>query len=228
MEDLENIYYRVSLEDDGTGLIRTSLVNEPAIEEDFQLFDKVKIEKIITKDIKFEIFEGKEDERIITGPVMIPDKKILRKFSDGSGYYNCIFTKEDILNTVKKASKQNKFNQFNLNHSQLPEDMVSGVYLVESIILNERTRSEIYGDLPDGTWIASLWVEDKEYWDTVIKSGDFKGFSVEIKVSMETEEEIKEDMRKTIEKIINSNLTRVVKKEKIEKILNPEKTTISK
>lgn len=214
-EELETIYYRIPLDDDGTGLLRTSFVDEPAIEYDFQLFKNVQIT---------HIFSTNDDERIITGPVMIPDKKILRKFSDGSGYYNCVFTKEDILNTVKKASKQEKFNQFNLQHSQLPEDKVTGVYLIESIILNERTKSELFTDLPDGTWIASLWVEDKDYWNDVIKSGEFKGFSVEIRVNMETEEEIKADMKKHIETILNSKLTRKEKIDKINKYLPTDYT----
>lgn len=204
--ELETIYYRVSLDNDGTGLIRTSIVANPAIEEEFELFDKQIIEK----------FEITEDERIITGPIMIPDRKMIRKFQTKDAYYNCVFTKEDILNTVKKASKEGKFNELNLSHSQLSVDMVKNVYLVESIILNDRNKIEKYSHLPNGTWIASFWVEDINYWNNVIKSSDFTGFSVEISVSMEAETDILEDMQKRTEVILNNKL--LSKEEKINNI----------
>lgn len=210
--ELDTVYYRVPLYDDYTGLVRTSLVTQPAIENDFELFNKV--------DVKEEHFELNEEERIIYGPVMIPDKKIIRKFSDGSGYYNCVFSKEDIENTVKKASKLGRFNQFNLQHSQLPEDMVEGVYLIESIILSDRTKSERFKNLPDGSWIIGLWVESEDYWNNVIKSGDFKGFSVEIRVSMEAEDFIKQDMLNRIEQTLyDEKLNNEQKKKLIEKII---------
>lgn len=211
MKDLETIYYRVLLDDDYTGLVRTSFVTEPAIENDFELFSTTQIE---------ESFKLNEEERIIYGPVMIPDKKILRKFSDGSGYYNCVFSKEDIENTIKKASKLGRLNQFNLQHSQLPEDMVEGVYMVESIVLSDRTKSERFNHLPNGTWIVGLWVESEDYWNNVIKSGDFKGFSVEIRVAMETEEFIKQHMKEQVQEILdNDNFSKEEKIKLIEKII---------
>ena len=82
----------------------------------------------------------------------------------------------------------------------------------------------MYGDLPDGTWIASFWVEDETYFNEVIMSGEFKGFSVEINVSMQTEEEIKDDMLSRCELIYNDTTISVEeKKAKIISILNLDK-----
>lgn len=209
--ELETIHFVINIDDLETGLQRTSLVVKPAIGETFELFD----------DVSTELFEANQEERIITGPVMIPDKKILRKYKDNSGYYHCVFSKESILNTVKKASKYNKFNELNLKHSKNPEDQVNGVYLIESMILNDRNKSELFKDLPDGTWIASFWVEDEDYWNEVIKGEKFTGFSVEVNVERKTEEAIKKETQAFIESILDDeNLSREDKQLKIKSALN--------
>lgn len=217
--ELNTIYYDVTLEDDGTGLRRTSIVSAPAIEMDFKLFHNVKQ----TKTTK--LFSKSDEKRYITGPIMIPNKPMLRAFSDGSGYYNCVFTEESILNTVKKASKFGKFNELNLRHSQLQKDMVHNVYLIESLILGENTSSNIeeYKDLPNGTWIGTFWVEDENYWNDVIKSDEFNGFSVEIAVNTTEEDFLKQKMKKHTEKIISDvNMSKENKLDILSRLWFPE------
>lgn len=193
--------YVINLEDDGTGLYFNSLVPEPAIMTDFQFFNK--------ENKEFENFaEQDEEKRIVTGPVLIPDLKMLRRFKDGSGYYYCKFSKESILNMGKKMAKEEKFNKVSYNHWQKLSDNIDntkeleGVYLIEQFFINERNKSELYNDLPEGTLMATYWIENDNVWEAV-KNGEVKGFSVEVKVSMEEEENIKTELKKAILSVIN-------------------------
>lgn len=216
--ELDIVYYRVNLDDDGTGLRRTSIVDDPAIGENYELFNKVAVDK-------FEITS--EDKRIITGPVMIPELKMLRKYSNTNKYYYCVFTAEAILNTVKKASKEQKLNEVNLQHLQTEDAIVTCAYMIESIILSDENKPEKYKDLPNGTWIASFWIEDEQYWNDVIKSSDFKGFSVEVAVEMIPEdkmnfssEDFESELYDKIKAITFSDLSDEMKESIIKSMLN--------
>lgn len=200
---METYYYVVTLDNNGTGVKYNSIVPEPAIEENFMLFSK-------TSAKKTQYFDENTEKRLITGPIMIPNKKILRAFSDGSGYYWCIFTEETLDIVVKKMAKEGKFNKMSLNHWQTIDGFekyvqseIEGIYMTEIFILNDRNKSEIFSDLPDGTIMATYWVEDETFWNDVIKSGTFKGFSVEISVDIYTEDEIKEGIFNALEKVLN-------------------------
>lgn len=211
--ELETIYYEVSLENDGTGLKRTSIVDDPAIGVNFDLFDK------IVED-KFEITS--EDKRIITGPVMIPELKMLRKYTNTNKYYYCVFTEQAILNTIKKASKEQTFNNVNLQHLQTDDAKVTCAFMIESYILSDTFKPEKYKDLPNGTWIASFWIEDENYWNDVIKSENFKGFSVEIAVEMIKESDMlftKTAEFDIIKAITFSDMSDEMKEELIRKIV---------
>lgn len=216
-KELETYIFQVDVDDERTGLLRTSIVPVPAIGDNFHLFDEVVVEHF--KD---------EDKRIITGALMIPDLKMLRKFQDGSGYYYCKYSAETIQQTVKKASKDGVLNDLNLNHSPKPEDRVKNVYLIESYFLTEENKPEIFKHLPNGTWIGSFWVEDEKYWEEVIKGGDFHGFSVEIAARVIPEDMIKEEMMAKIEEILESDFTDEGKWKRIESLLVDEKYTVVK
>ena len=205
VDKLEVIHYWVSLEDDGSGYIRNSAVDDPAIGETYELFNKqdIKIEKfeeVYTQ--QFEVVD--EDRRIAKGPVMVPDLLMLRKKSDGTFYYG-VFSKEAIFNTVVKAGRNNLLNEFNLQHVQT-EDAFIKVTCIESIIL-ESDKPKKYEKLPDGTWILSFYVESQEDWDR-LKNGNFTGFSVEVAIQMipdsEWIEDYDEEVFEAIEMILNS------------------------
>lgn len=213
---LENYYYVINIEDDETGMMRTSLVQNPATKIEFELFDEVVVE---------ENFNLNEDKRIITGVIMTPNVKLLRKFKNSEQYYNCMFTEESISNMVKKASKQGVLNNINLNHSKDPQDQVKGVYMIESILVSDHHKSALFPDAPNGTWIASFWVEDKEFWENRVKTDGFKGFSIEVTAEI-IKADFEEDMIKTaIEYIMNSDLSDDEKRADITTLL--EKCTVN-
>lgn len=221
---METYYYVVTLDNNGTGVKYNSIVPEPAIEENFLLFST-------ENGIKKKNFEEDNEKRLITGPIMIPNKKILRAFSDGSGYYWCIFTAETLDIVVKKMSKEGRFNDLSLNHWQYMEGFdtskaLTGIYMTSIYNINDRDRSELFKDLPDGTIMATYWVEDEDLWNDVIKSGKFNGFSVEISVDIYTEEEIKEGIFKALEKVLDDQTMSAEEKKIIIEDLFPLPKTV--
>lgn len=224
--DLDRFYYEVNLNGDKTGMKYNSIVPEPAIEVNYMLFNsEISKEKPVDFGKMYEIYEETEDEMLIHGPIMIPNIDILRKFSDGSGYYNCMFTEKSVENTVKKAAKEGNFNKVSLNHwrpikNYMTQEAVEGVYLIESFIHNKRAKSIYYENINDGTYFGTYWVEDKNFWKNVMKSGDFHGFSIEIVVDVVEESFIKQEMMRRGELILNSNLSDTEKRDKLIKLWN--------
>lgn len=217
--DLDRFYYEVNLNGDKTGWKYNSIVPEPAIEVDFLTFNKTKPFDIA------KLYESEDDKMLIHGPIMIPNIDILREFSDGSGYYNCMFTEKSIENTLKKASKEGNFNKVSLNHwkplkNYMTQEAIDGVYLMEIFLEGRRAKSLYYDNLNDGSIMGTYWVEDSKFWNEVVKSGDFKGFSIEIVVDVVEEYEIKKEMYRRGEIILNSNLSEEDKRKKLTKLWN--------
>lgn len=146
-----------------------SIVDEPAIEENFIT---------LTKDKKQQIVKLSSDEqRIITGPALIPDKLIYRNSEFYLGECEIFFSKE----TIKEASKLFLSGKNVHNTTLQHEAKTSKFDLVESwIILNKNIdKSTALGfDLPEGTWMLSYYVNDDDLWKN-IKAGNFNGFSIE-------------------------------------------------
>ena len=153
-------------DDEQTGTHRISFVENPAIGVDFI---KMSAEKVWLSD---------EEQQIAYGAVMIPDQLIYRNMPE-VGEVNAFFSADTIKQTRDKFFK-NGFNvQANAEHSDF---VIEGVYLVESIIKNT-DRGILpppeFSHLPDGTWFAGFRVEKPKIWKDFIKSGVFKGFSIE-------------------------------------------------
>jgi hypothetical protein len=119
------------------------------------------------------------DKHIISGPAMIPDQPIYRRGKDGEEY-NVVFTKSTIQKIVERYFKNQYNSNFNLQHKK--NMLAEGVYLIESFIIDSMRgikAPEGFEDLPDGSWFISCKVDNEEIWNDYIKSGKFKGFSVE-------------------------------------------------
>jgi hypothetical protein len=145
-----------------------SVVENPAIEEDFVAL------KTETKEYKFA--EVDKDKKILIGPILIPNKPIYRK--NGDEEYYIYFSRE----TVRKAS-QLYLKQGNQSNSTLEHNSaIEGLTLVESWLVEdkENDKSNMYGmDLPLGTWVGSIKVDNDDIWNNQVKNGKIKGFSIE-------------------------------------------------
>ena len=143
-----------------------SLVGEPAIESNFVFFDKEKVQfqKIDT------------EKRIVAGPVLIPNKKILRVDGEGKPY-EVFFSEETVEKLAQNYLKRRYNNQSTLEH----DEKVNGVSLVESWIKTTKLdKSNGLGlNLPMGSWVGLFKIDNDEIWDDYVKSGSVKGLSIE-------------------------------------------------
>ena len=194
----------IDLEDfefDDLGVEIMSLVDRPAIEVNWMAFKQEEIEEIedleSTKlyeflkaalDIleeeesesttkKFWAFSEDEDQRIITGPAMLPGQLIPRKDELGN-IFHVYFSEETIKNIAKKFMADSNLNNTDVNHD---ENVVQENTLLESWIVEDPAmdKSKALGfDVPKGTWMVSYKINNEETWRK-IKAGELNGFSVE-------------------------------------------------
>lgn len=149
------------------GIDAISIVEHPAIEEDFIT---------MSKDQKMEFKEVDQEKKILMGAAMIPDKPIYRR--DGDEEYYVFFTKD----TIRRASELYLMNGKQSNATLEHQEKISGLSLVESWIIEdpEKDKSRAYGlEYPVGTWMVSMKVNNQDIWEEYVKSGKVKGFSIE-------------------------------------------------
>ena len=152
-------------EQEAIGIEAISVVEYPAIEEDF----------IALKGQEFKLAEVDNEKRILMGAALIPNKPIYRR--SGEHEYYIYFSKS----TVRKASELFFING-NQNKSTLEHQMpLTGLSVVESwIVESEKDKSRHYGlEVPVGTWMVSMKVLNDDIWDNYVKTGKVKGFSIE-------------------------------------------------
>lgn len=140
-----------------------SLVEYPAIEKNWLCFSKDKKEYVFSSD----------EKHIITGAVLIPDKRIYR--NDASGEYNVYFSKDTIKRISEQFFSDFKNKSFTLEHG----DNTNAVVITESWIKeSDIDKSVQLGlDAPIGTWFISAKVNNESLWQD-IKSGKYQGFSI--------------------------------------------------
>ena len=151
--------------DETSGIEAISVVETPAIEENFVALNKHEL----------QLKEVNKEKRILMGAALIPDKSIYRRNDKGDEYY-IYFSKE----TVRKASelffKRSNHKNATYEHKQ----PIEGMTIVESwIVEGEKDKSAHYGlNVPVGTWMVSMKVDNDEIYEKA-KNGEVKGFSIE-------------------------------------------------
>ncbi len=152
---------------DMAGIEAISIVESPAIEADF----------VALKADEIKLAEINKEKKILMGALLIPNKPIFRNSNDQDDYY--IYFSKD---TVEKAS-QLYLKNGNQNNSTLEhQHSLSGLTLVESWIVEDTKfdKSRKYGmNVPVGTWMGSVKVNNDEVWNEYVKTGKVKGFSIE-------------------------------------------------
>ncbi len=158
--------YELQIEDEMDEVFAISLVESPAIESDFVYFDKevVQFAKVDT------------EQRMVLGPILIPDKKILRIDGEGQPYH--VFFAKD---TVKKLAQNYLMKKYTDSATLEHDKKIKGVHLVESWVKDGKLdKSNNYGlSLPEGTWVGMFKIEDDKIWNEYVKDGKVKGFSIE-------------------------------------------------
>lgn len=166
MNELETFELFIDDAREEDGIEAISLVEFPAIEENFVALSKHKVE--------FKTVDT--EKRIIVGLALVPDKKILRRNKNGE--YNIKFSKD----TVRKASelylKRLKLNNTTLEHDK---QMTSGVSVIESWIVEDplKDKTALYGlNAVQGAWAVTMKIDNDDVWKDV-KSGKYLGLSIE-------------------------------------------------
>ena len=161
--------YEVQFKENETeGVYAISLVDSPAMESTFIALKE-------QKEISLKAID--EEKRILLGAVLIPDKPIYRK-QDGKEF-NITFPKKTIQLTMENFFKKGYQSNSTLEHNE--ELKLQDVTFVESWIKeSEVDKSVHYGfSEPNGTWFASMKVNNDEIWNDFVKTGKVKGFSID-------------------------------------------------
>lgn len=127
----------------------------------------------MSKEYEFKL---DEERREVYGPVMIPNKMILRRDEEGNPFY-VFFSRETIKKMAEKFLAQNKQHNTDIEHDG---NVVTKNTLLESWVSEDMTHDKSYKlgfALPAGTWYAGFKVNDDQLWEE-IKAGARRGFSL--------------------------------------------------
>ncbi len=203
--------YEAVFNPESEGVYAISLVEDPAMEGLFIALSKQKIE-LKTVD---------EEQRILMGLVLEPDKPIYR--NQGGEEFNIVFNSQ----TIKDLSYNFFKSGFQLNSTIEHEgENLNGVSFVESWIVEDPKidKSANFGlSYPKGSWIATMKVDNNEVWENYIKTGKVQGFSVdafvslkEIKLNSNKMAEEKKDFVSEITDAIKDGFKAILGKEEVE------------
>lgn len=149
------------------GVFGISLVEDPAIQSNFIA---------LSKQQKIQLSTIDNEKRILLGAVLVPDLPIYR--NQNGMEFNIVFSAD----TIRK-SMENFFKQSYQQNSSLEHDKeIEGVTFVESWIKEDdvHDKSVAYGiNEPNGTWFATMKVDNDEIWNDYVKTGQVKGFSID-------------------------------------------------
>ena len=191
-----------------TGIEAISIVESPAIESDF----------VALKNEEIKLAEVDKEKRILMGALLIPNKPIYRNGDEGE--YYIYFSKDTIVKASQLFLQNGNQSNSTLEHSKA----LNGLTLVESwIVESEQDKSRHYGlNVPVGTWMGSVKVNNSKIWEEYVKTKKVKGFSIEgyFADKMEQTKKVdKEDMEKDMEleaKALLNKIEKIVRGEKVE------------
>ena len=170
------------------GLLRISLVDDPAIQSTLMAFS--------SEDEKPMQFVD-EEQMIIYAPALIPNKLIFRKNIKGEPA-QVFFDAETIKQLHINGSRNGYDSNINLNHEQ---ENTSGIFCFESWIIENNPQDKAYSmgfDVPVGTLMKGYKIDNTEVWNDV-KNGKLTGLSIEAYLSPNENETVtlkKENMNK--------------------------------
>jgi hypothetical protein len=152
-----------------SGIDAISIVENPAIEENWIALNEQ------PKEYRFADVD--KEKKIIMGAMLVPDKPIYRRDEENGEYY--IYFSQDTIRKCMEMFFQNG-NQSNATFEH--QESIKGLTVVESWIVEdtEKDKSNLYNlNVPVGTWMGTIKVENEVIWKDYIKTGKVKGFSIE-------------------------------------------------
>lgn len=153
--------------EDGTFCV--SLVDDPATEVGFVVFDEDK------PIVKFSVDD--EKERIVSGIIMLADTPIYRRTVDNFEYY-IKFSKDTLKLMAEKMIFDGVGSSVNIQHEN--NSYVDGVNLLEIFIIDRAKgiNPTYFENVPDGSLVGSYKIHNDEVWEMIMK-GEVLSFSLE-------------------------------------------------
>ena len=160
--------FQALVNDADTGMFKISLVDDPAVQSNFQAFSNKKPQMYAVED---------EAKRLVLGVVMRADFPIYRR-DDSFGEYYIIYSADTIRTMAEKYLVEGRQNDVNLMHQEGSD--VEGVDMVQYFIKDSDKGVAPAGfeDIADGSLFAEFHVVNDEVWDAIV-AGTYKGFSLE-------------------------------------------------
>ena len=189
------LYELVISDKEESGVDFIALVDHPAIEEDFMVFNK-------EQEMKFEVVN--EEQRIVSGYFMIADKPIYRNDQKFGEHY--VVFRPDVIKEIQLKFMSNNINR-NVNIMHDAEFTLDKVIIFEHIIIDSKRKMfapDGFAKAPDGSWFGSMYIpKEHEELFQAIKARKIKGFSVEGMFGYANEKETAEEtLLKKIEEIL--------------------------
>lgn len=161
--------YEGEMLDELGGVLRVSLVDRPAVQSDFLMFNEQKPMQTFAV--------ANEEKRLIRGVLMRADYPIYRIGTSGFEYY-ITFSAKTIRKVFEKYLREHRSSNVNLRHE--PDSEVKGVDLTQ--IFFKDTAAGIapvgFEEIEEGSAFGEYHVTNDAVWNAV-KEGTFKGFSIE-------------------------------------------------
>ena len=206
--------YEALVEDKGDGMVRISLVDDPAVMSNWQAF------RSCSPSPRQLYAVTDEEKRIVRGVVMRADFPIYRREPDGTEWY-VIYHADTIRQMAEKYLAEDRANRVDTMHDGAEVD---GVQMVQWFIKDTAAGINPQGfaeDIADGSLFAEFHVTNDDVWEAV-KDGTFRGFSLEGYFAFR-----EEDGQQTIDEIVDElagqfHLTNMSKIERLKAILRAE------
>jgi hypothetical protein len=157
------------------GVYGISLVENPAMEGLFIA---------LSKDEPIQLKTVNEEQRILMGLVLEPNKPIYR--NQNGEEFNIVFNEETIKELSYGFFKNNNHSNSTIEHDI--DKNIKGVTFTESWIVENPTndKSNNFGfSYPKGSWVAVMKVDSDAIWNDYVKSGKVQGFSIDAMLSLE-------------------------------------------
>ena len=191
--------YQAVIGDEKCGMLRISLVDDPAVQSNFVAFSKDQQPRQLMYAVQ------DEEKRLVLGVVMRADFPIYRRepLTDDKEVEFYIIYKADTIRTMaEKYLAENRQNLVNLMHEKGSE--VEGVQMVQYFIKGAGLNPEGFDNIADGSLFAEFHVTNDEVWDA-IKDGTYRGFSLEgfFDLEPETDKDFVQEVVDTLDGIFS-------------------------
>ena len=197
--------YQALVDDADTGMLKISLVDDPAVQSNFQAFSNKRPQMYAVED---------EAKRLVLGVVMRADFPIYRR-DESMGEYYILYTADTIRKMAEKYLVEGRQNEVNLMHQEGSD--VEGVDMVQYFIKDtaKGVAPAGFDDIADGSLFAEFHVVNDEVWDAIV-DGTYKGFSLEGVFDLVPERDT--DKVQDIVDTLNGLFNRIFKPQKYEKM----------